>query len=327
MVAKVIKKATGPKTVKRATTPSTKKTSKVTKKPVIAKKKPAALASKPKITKDLAPAKEKKAPKATPKKAATPKKVSTAPAKKPAPLKKSVTKASATPTKKSTSSAVKKITTVKKTEGTKRLVEEPKKIAPKKVISTKKASQPIPLAPKKVVKSAAPKIKRVTNQTGSEQNNVDAQADIALAERPISTAQTLLSYGVEPYPLKTGEPYMSDKQKKHFEHLLSAWLSALLQGGDATISDLQESSETPADLSDQASKEEEFALKLRKRDRERKLIKKIEDSLQKLQSEDYGYCDECGIEIGVRRLEARPTATLCIDCKTIAEIKEKQQRV
>jgi DnaK suppressor protein len=79
-------------------------------------------------------------------------------------------------------------------------------------------------------------------------------------------------------------------------------------------------------LSDQASKEEEFALKLRKRDRERKLIKKIEESLQKLKSDDYGYCEECGIEIGVRRLEARPTATLCIDCKTIAEIKERQQR-
>jgi DnaK suppressor protein len=140
-------------------------------------------------------------------------------------------------------------------------------------------------------------------------------------------SQTMLSYGVKPYQATLDEEYMNDTQKKHFEHILMTWRNALLQGGDVAIEDLQNASnENPSDISDQASMEEEFALKLRKRDRERKLISKIESSLQLLKNDEYGYCEECGIDIGIRRLEARPTATLCIDCKTIAEIKEKQQQ-
>ena len=78
------------------------------------------------------------------------------------------------------------------------------------------------------------------------------------------------------------------------------------------------------DPSDRATQESEFSLELRTRDRERKLIKKIDEALDAIGSGDYGYCESCGIEIGIRRLEARPTATLCIDCKTLDEIREKQ---
>jgi len=142
-----------------------------------------------------------------------------------------------------------------------------------------------------------------------------------------STAQTLLSYGVKPYEPQDGEEYMGKTQKEHFRKLLNIWKSALLQGGDETIHDLKELAEAPpADVSDQASLEEAFALRLRARDREHKLINKIDESIKAIDSGHYGFCDECGIEIGIRRLEARPTATLCIDCKTLAEVREKQGR-
>lgn len=204
---------------------------------------------------------------------------------------------------------------------TKKTAIEPKE--PKKPTAKKKIVEPVVEPTKKKVST---RVTTPKTTTGSRKKKVEAQAEILEVSPPTTTAQTMLSYGVQSYLLTEGEEYMNEKQRLHFETLLSSWLAALLQGGDATISDLQESSEVPADLSDQASKEEEFALKLRKRDRERKLIKKIEESLQQIKTLDFGYCEECGVEIGIRRLEARPTATLCIDCKTIAEIKEKQQR-
>lgn len=141
-----------------------------------------------------------------------------------------------------------------------------------------------------------------------------------------STTQTLLSYGVKPYEPQPGEAYMSKAQLEHFRKLLNIWKNALLEGGDETIHDLKELSEVPADVSDQATREETFAIELRARDREHKLIKKIDESIKSIDNGDYGYCEECGVEIGIRRLEARPTATLCIDCKTLAEVREKQGR-
>lgn len=141
-----------------------------------------------------------------------------------------------------------------------------------------------------------------------------------------STSQTLLSYGVKPYQPQKDEEYMSKEMREHFRNLLNVWKTALLEGGDETIHDLKEFGGVPADISDQATLEETFALRLRARDREHKLINKIDQSIKLIDSGDYGYCDECGIEIGIRRLEARPTATMCIDCKTLAEVREKQSR-
>ncbi|MGB0732405.1 MAG: RNA polymerase-binding protein DksA [Pontibacterium sp.] len=129
---------------------------------------------------------------------------------------------------------------------------------------------------------------------------------------------------IPPYEIKDGEEYMSPAQEDHFRAILAEWKRQLMEEVDSTINHLQEEQTNYADPSDRASQEEEFSLELRTRDRERKLIRKIEEAAERIDQEDYGYCDSCGIEIGIRRLEARPTATLCIDCKTFAEIKEKQ---
>ena len=128
----------------------------------------------------------------------------------------------------------------------------------------------------------------------------------------------------EPYPIVKGEEYMNEQQKAHFRKILGSWKLELMEEVDSTIHHLREEPSNFADPSDRASQEEEFSLELRTRDRERKLIKKINEALELIEEDDYGYCDACGIEIGIRRLEARPTASLCIDCKTLAEIKEKQ---
>ena len=131
-------------------------------------------------------------------------------------------------------------------------------------------------------------------------------------------------FGFAPYQEKKNEEYMSEGQLEHFSKILQAWKAELMSEVDRTLTSMQDESVALPDVNDRATQEEEFAIELRTRDRERKLIRKIEQSLQAIKDEDYGYCETCGIEIGLRRLEARPTATLCIDCKTLAEIKEKQ---
>ncbi|MDP3482924.1 MAG: RNA polymerase-binding protein DksA, partial [Sulfuricella sp.] len=93
---------------------------------------------------------------------------------------------------------------------------------------------------------------------------------------------------------------------------------------DRTVHTMQDEATIFADPNDRASQESDMALELRNRDRERKLIKKINETIGKIEAEDYGYCESCGVEIGLKRLEARPTATLCIDCKTLDELREKQ---
>ncbi|MGB1271222.1 MAG: RNA polymerase-binding protein DksA [Endozoicomonas sp.] len=127
-----------------------------------------------------------------------------------------------------------------------------------------------------------------------------------------------------PYQEKDGEEYMNDQQVEHFTQILLNWKRELMEEVDRTVNHMQDEAANFPDPADRASQEEEFSLELRTRDRERKLIKKINQTLGRIEEDDYGYCDSCGVEIGIRRLEARPTATLCIDCKTLAEIKEKQ---
>ena len=129
-----------------------------------------------------------------------------------------------------------------------------------------------------------------------------------------------------PYKPKKGEEYMSEAQIVHFKHILNAWRDELRGEVDRTVTHMKDEAANFPDPADRATQEEEFSLELRTRDRERKLIKKIEKTLEKIEQEDYGWCQACGVEIGIKRLEARPTADLCIDCKTLAEIKEKQER-
>jgi DnaK suppressor protein len=127
-----------------------------------------------------------------------------------------------------------------------------------------------------------------------------------------------------PYVEKSGEEYMNEAQLKHFADILQNWKKELMHEVDRTVLHMQDEAANFPDPNDRATQESEFSLELRTRDRERRLIKKIDDALKEIDSGDYGYCETCGIDIGIRRLEARPTATLCIDCKTLDEIREKQ---
>ena len=143
------------------------------------------------------------------------------------------------------------------------------------------------------------------------------------ATKKYEEAQFLAS--IKPYALKKNEKYMNAKQKQHFIDILDSWSEQLQIEQNRTADKIQENVSNFPDESDRATHEEEFTLELRTRERERKLLSKINESIDDLKSNDYGYCASCGIEIGIRRLEARPTATRCIDCKTIEEIHERQQ--
>ena len=132
--------------------------------------------------------------------------------------------------------------------------------------------------------------------------------------------------GVEAYQAKPDEEYMNEAQKTHFRKILGAWRTQLREEVDRTVGYMKDEAANFPDPVDRAAQEEEFALTLRTRDRERKLIRKIDKSISEIENDDYGFCETCGVEIGLRRLEARPTATQCIDCKTLSEIKERQNQ-
>ncbi|HJW26167.1 MAG TPA: RNA polymerase-binding protein DksA [Rhodocyclaceae bacterium] len=137
-------------------------------------------------------------------------------------------------------------------------------------------------------------------------------------------AEELLHKHFPPYEPKQGEEYMSAKQLAHFRNMLETLKKELSQDIERTVHTMQDEATVFADPNDRASQETDIAIELRNRDRERKLIKKIDETIGRIDSGDYGFCDKCGVEIGIKRLEARPTATLCIDCKTLEEMKEKQ---
>ena len=195
-----------------------------------------------------------------------------------------------------------KKTTAKKTTSKKTTLKKSsaKKIAPKKT-SVKKAQVKKSSAKKLPAKRTATKKTTVKKSTAKKRTS------------PISS-----------YKGRKGEKYMSAAMKKHFNAVLIDWREHLKEEMQKTFDHLKNKGESYADPIDRASQEEEFAFELRTRDRERKLINKIAASLEQIKQDDYGYCYACGIEIGVKRLEARPTATHCIDCKTLDEIKEKQ---
>lgn len=182
------------------------------------------------------------------------------------------------------------------------------------------ASQPI----SKVRSTVQPSVSRSTMRQSSSNLNVMDENVITQAV-PRKKATTLLgALEFTPYQPKADEEYMNDHQRDHFRKILDAWKQQLMQDVDLTVGHLKEDAVFYADPVDRASQEEGFNLELRTRDRERKLIKKIEQSLDLLNTGEYGFCEDCGSEIGIRRLEARPTAVKCIDCKTFQEIREKQ---
>ena len=127
-----------------------------------------------------------------------------------------------------------------------------------------------------------------------------------------------------PYMPAEGEEYMCAAQLEHFRGILMTWRRQLMEEVDRTVSHMQDEAANFPDPADRATQEEEFSIELKTRDRERKLIKKIADTLERIDKDDYGYCDTCDVEIGLRRLEARPTATQCVDCKALSELRERQ---
>jgi len=133
-----------------------------------------------------------------------------------------------------------------------------------------------------------------------------------------------LIYGIEPYAVSGDEEYMGSQQLAHFRSILKAWRASLVDETKQTVHHMQDESANHPDPTDRASQETDMALELRNRDRDRKLVKRIDKTLRLLTEDEYGYCESCGVEIGIKRLEARPTATQCIDCKTLDEIREKQ---
>lgn len=213
-----------------------------------------------------------------------------------------------------------------------------KSISKAKPAKSKGAKAPAKKAAKPVTKAQAkqpPKAPRAS-QTAKAQKPAPAKKGPTLkvirgeeTARQVGFEQVitpgyLVGLDIAPYQEKAGEEYMNDKQHDHFRKILQKWKEQLLEEMDRTVHHLQDEAINLPDPNDRASQEEEFSLELRARDRERKLIKKIEETLQKIDEDEYGFCDSCGVEIGIRRLEARPTANLCIDCKTLDEIRERQ---
>jgi DnaK suppressor protein len=129
---------------------------------------------------------------------------------------------------------------------------------------------------------------------------------------------------IKSYRPKKDEDYMNEKQVEHFEKILRIWKEQLMSDSSRTVHDMQAEAAVYPDMADRAYQEERFNLELKARDRERKLLKRIDEAIERIKIGDYGYCMDCGADIGIKRLEARPIATQCIECKTVAEIREKQ---
>lgn len=139
-----------------------------------------------------------------------------------------------------------------------------------------------------------------------------------------ASAKVQAPQAFKPYKPKRGEEYMNEKQRAHFREILLQWKRALMEEVDRTMHHMKDEAANFPDPTDRATQESEFSLELRTRDRERKLIRKIDQSITNVDRDEYGFCDTCGTEIGIRRLEARPTASLCVDCKSLDEIRERQ---
>tara|TARA_X000000368_G_scaffold416453_1_gene410395 strand:- start:1259 stop:1870 length:612 start_codon:yes stop_codon:yes gene_type:complete len=181
---------------------------------------------------------------------------------------------------------------------------------------------------KKTIIQKAPTKKATLKKTKAKKTSIKKVKKVSAskkAKKPISVSTVATNKSkIAPYKSKKNEKYMSAAMKKHFIAVLLLWKEHLKEEMQKTFDHLRTKGETYADPIDRASQEEEFAFELRTRDRERKLINKIAVSIEQIKQDEYGWCESCGDEIGIKRLEARPTATHCIDCKTLDEIKEKQ---
>jgi DnaK suppressor protein len=187
-----------------------------------------------------------------------------------------------------------------------------------KTAVSKKAPAKKTASPKSVKKMPATKKTSTANKPASRQKTSPAR------KRQEAPGKVGPVPGIAAYQETSGEEYMNEAQVAHFRNILLTWKKDLMEEVDRTVHHMQDDAANFPDPNDRATQESEFSMELRARDRERKLIKKIDEALENLDNNEYGYCEACGVEIGVKRLEARPTATLCIDCKILDEIREKQ---
>ncbi len=225
--------------------------------------------------------------------------------------------------------ASKKKATRKKAPARKKVA---KKAATKKKVAKKASKKKVakkPAAKKKVAKKAskkkAPVKKAAAKKVAKKATARKAPAKKA-ARRPRGDVLTGPIHGIEPYKPRRGEEYMSDEQLDHFRQILSAWKRELMFEVDRTVHHMQDEAANFPDPNDRATQESEFGLELRTRDRERKLLRKIDSALARIDDGSYGYCDETGEEIGLKRLEARPVATLCLEAQERRELAERQFR-
>ena len=237
-------------------------------------------------------------------------------AKKKAAKKKVAKKAAKKATKKT---ARKKATKKKaaKSKAAKKAASTRKTKAKKGPVAKKSSAKKKPVAKKATSKKRAAKKKVATKRTATRSRSSIARRANVLTG-PVR--------GFEPYRPKRGEPYMSDGQLEHFRQLLDAWKTELMEEVDRTMLHMKDDAANFPDPNDRATQESEFGLELRTRDRERKLLKKIDSALQRVDDQSYGYCEVTGEEIGLRRLEARPVATLCVEAQERRERAEKQYR-
>ena len=264
----------------------------------------------------------------TPTKKAAPKSAKTAPkAQAKSPIKsavKTVAKAVVTAVKTAVGKSVQTPakTSVKVAAAKKPAAKAPAK-TPAKVAAKTPAKKPAAKAPVKTSAPASTSTAKPVATAPAKAPAVTPQTNkVTVKPAPAKAVPNAANF--KPYVPKKGEIYMSKEQLAHFADILTRLMSELMADIERTVHTMQDEQTVFADPNDRASQETDMALELRNRDRERKLIKKIEETLARIKADDYGFCDKCGIEIGIQRLEARPTATLCIDCKTLEELREKQ---
>lgn len=263
-----------------------------------------------------------KTSKKTPAKRSAPKVSARKSTAKAAVSKKAVTKKTAA--KKATAKkSVAKKPSVKKTASKKGPVKKAaSKISTKKKAASKKASA------KKVVGKKVSAKKSAASKPSKKLPAKKAVGKSGTSKRGRSRESVLSGpiHGVHPYLPKRGEAYMGEAQREHFRTILTNWKQELMEEVDRTVHHMQDEAANFPDPNDRATQESEFGLELRTRDRERKLLKKIDSALKRLEEGSYGYCEETGEEIGLKRLEARPVATLCLEAQERRELAERQFR-
>jgi DnaK suppressor protein len=195
-----------------------------------------------------------------------------------------------------------------------------KKVAKKKTLKKKAASKKRVIKKKLAARKAPSKKKAVAKKRPIRTNGPARRA------RRRSDLLSGPIHGVSPYAVRRGEEYMSGKQLEHFEDILAAWKHELMNEVDRTVHHMQDEAANFPDPNDRATQESEFGLELRTRDRERKLLRKIDSALSRVEDGSYGFCEETGEEIGLKRLEARPVATLCVEAQERREMSERQFR-